>query len=136
MRSTVTFKNGNEFTGELNGFSVPIAGAPEEGGKRLGVSPKTLALTSLAGCTAIDVIMILRKMRVEPDNFSVEAEADTTDEHPKVFKKIFVTYRIRGKGVTREKVEKAVHLSETKYCGVSAMLAKAAPIETHVIIEE
>jgi putative redox protein len=136
MKSIVTYTEGVNFTGEHDGFQIPIGAKPQDGSERKGVSPKTLALTALAGCTAIDVIMILRKMRIEPEHFSVEAEADTTDEHPKVFKKIFLTYRIRGGGVTRDKVEKAVSLSQDKYCGVSAMLRQAAPIEAEIIIEE
>jgi putative redox protein len=74
-------------------------------------------------------------MRLEIDEFSVEAEAETVDLHPKVFRKIFVTYRIKGRDLTEEKVEKAVRLSMDEYCGVSAMLVKATRIETRVIIE-
>jgi putative redox protein len=84
----------------------------------------------------MDVISILRKMKVEPDDFSVEAEADVTDEHPMVFTKIKLIYRLTGKNLPRDKVEKAVNLSQERYCGVSAMLQKAAPVEYEIIIEE
>ena len=96
---------------------------------------KQLTLTSLGACTAMDVISILRKMRIEPVEFSVDVETELTDEHPKVFKKVFITYRLKGEGIDRAKVEKAVNLSQDRYCGVSAMLRKAVPIEHEIIIE-
>ena len=124
------------FMGELDGHEIPIDADEQFGGQDKGPKPKGLTLTSLAGCTAMDVISILRKMRVEPDDFSVEAEADVSDEHPKVFTQIKLTYRLRGKDLPREKVEKAVNLSQDRYCGVSAMLQKAAPVAYEIIIEE
>jgi putative redox protein len=84
----------------------------------------------------MDVISILRKMKIEPEAFFVEARAEVTDDHPKVFEKIRITYSLKGKGLAREKVEKAVQLSQDKYCGVSAMLKKAAPIEYDIVIDE
>ncbi|MCK5406057.1 MAG: OsmC family protein, partial [Candidatus Krumholzibacteria bacterium] len=87
------------------------------------------------GCTAMDVVSILRKMKAELESFSVEAETELTEEHPKVFKKILITYKLKGQNLTMEKVEKAVTLSQDKYCGVSAMLKKAAPIEYNIVIE-
>jgi len=135
MKSSVTLKEGMHFIGELDGFEVPIDADEDVGGKGKGMKPKGLCLTSLAGCTALDVISILRKMRAEPEEFSVETEAETADEHPKVFTKIVVTYRFKGGNIKRDKAERAVQLSEEKYCGVSAMLKKSAPIETCIIIE-
>lgn len=122
--------------GELDGHEVPIDAAEQFGGQDKGPKPKGLTLTALAGCTAMDVISILRKMKVEPDDFSVEAEADVSDEHPMVFKTIKLVYRLKGKDLPREKVEKAVNLSQERYCGVSAMLQKAAPVTYEIIIEE
>ncbi len=135
MKSSVTLKDGMLFNGELHGFDIPIDAAEQFGGRNLGPQPKGLVLTSLVGCTAMDVISMLRKMKSEPEEFSVEAETELTDEHPKVFKSILITYRLKGGDVSREKVEKAVKLSLEKYCGVSAMLKKAAPIEHKVVIE-
>ena len=135
-RSVVRLDKDLVFTGEVGGHQIPIGAAPKDGSERKGVSPKALSLTSLAGCTAIDVTEILRKMRQEIDDFSVEAEGEETDDHPRVFREILVTYRVRGKGIERDKVERAVQLSQEKYCGVSAMLGKAVPIKTKVIIEE
>jgi putative redox protein len=123
------------FEAELDGHNFMIDAAESVGGKDKGPKPKGLSLTSLAGCTAMDVISILRKMRAEPESFSVEAEAEVSEEHPKVFTKIVITYYLKGGDVTQEKAEKAVSLSEERYCGVSAMLRQAAPIETNIVIE-
>jgi len=136
MKSKVELKNGMHFMGTLDGFDVPIDADKSVGGEGRGPKPKGLMLTALAGCTAMDVISILRKMRIEPESFSVETEADLTDDHPKVFKAIRIVYRLKGKGIERDKVKKAVELSQEKYCGVSAMLKMAAPIEYEIVIEE
>jgi putative redox protein len=135
MKSKVVLKDQMQFTGELNGFEIPIDADEAVGGQNTGPRPKGLMLTSLAGCTAMDVISILRKMRIEPEAFSVEAESELTDEHPRVFKKVLITYRLKGEGIDRAKVEKAVNLSQDRYCGVSAMLKMAVPIEYEIIIE-
>ena len=134
MKSNVTLKEGMNFIGDLDGHEIPIDAEAAVGGQDRGPRPKGLLLTSLAGCTAMDVISILRKMQHEPEEFSVEVEGDVTDEHPKVFKNIKITYRIKG-DVPREKAEKAVSLSLDRYCGVTAMLRKAAPIDFEIIIE-
>jgi putative redox protein len=135
MKSRVVLKDQMLFTGELNGFEIPIDADEAVGGQNKGPRPKGLMLTSLAGCTAMDVISILRKMRIEPDQFSVDVESELTDEHPKVFKKVRITYRLKGEGIDRAKVEKAVNLSQDRYCGVSAMMRQAVPIEHEIIIE-
>jgi len=135
MNSKVVLKDAMHFVGELDGFDVPIDADEKVGGQNMGPQPKGLVLTALVGCTAMDVVSILRKMRAEPDTFSVEAETELTDEHPKVFKNVVITYRLKGDNLTRDKVEKAVQLSQDRYCGVSAMLKKAVPIEYKIIIE-
>jgi putative redox protein len=135
MKSKVTLDEGMSFTAELDGFTSTIDADESVGGENKGPKPKGLSLTSLAGCTAMDVISILRKMHAEPEEFSVEAEAEVADDHPKVFTKIIITYYFKGGEITREKAEKAVSLSEERYCGVSAMLRQAAPIETNIVIE-
>lgn len=135
MNSKVVLKDAMHFVGELDGFDIPIDADEKVGGQNKGPKPKGLVLTALVGCTAMDVVSILRKMRIEPDTFSVEAETELTDEHPKVFKNIVITYRLKGDNLTEDKVEKAVQLSQDRYCGVSAMLKKAVPIEYKIIIE-
>jgi len=135
MKSKVTLKDAMHFTGEAQGFEIPIDAKAEHGGTGRGPEPKVLTLTSLAGCTAMDVISLLRKMRAEPASFWVEAEAELTEEIPKVFKHITLTYKLSGGDVTQEKAEKAVALSQERYCGVSAMLRQVAPVDTRVVID-
>lgn len=98
-----------------------------------GPGPKSLLLTSLTGCSAIDVVMILQKMRIQFDELAVEAVAPLTEEHPKVYTEIRLTFKVAGKNIREEKVRQAVELSIHKYCGVAAMLSKHCPI--HYAIE-
>lgn len=135
MKSRVDLKDNMHFMGKLDGFDIPIDADEEFGGKNKGPKPKGLVLTALAGCTAMDVISILRKMRSEPEEFSVEVDADMEENHPKVFKNILIIYYIKGGNVTQEKAEKAVQLSLENYCGVSVTLKKAVPIEHKIVIE-
>ena len=135
MKSRVTLVEKMYFNGELDNHIIPLDADQSVGGENKGPRPKGLLLTSLAGCTAMDVISILRKMRAEPEEFYVETEAEVTEEHPKVFKSIMITYYLRGGKVTKEKAERAVQLSLENYCGVTAMLQKACPIDYKIIIE-
>ena len=123
------------FEANVNGFNIMIDADEAVGGRNLGPRPKPLSLVSLAGCTGMDVISILKKMRVEPEGFNVEVEGELTEEHPKYYHKIHIKYSFSGKDLPMEKLEKAVNLSQERYCGVSAMLSRAAAI-THEIIPE
>lgn len=114
------------------GFTVPLGAAPDVGGDNDGFRPIELMLVSLAGCTAMDVISILNKMRQDVTGFEVKVHADRAAEHPKAFTRIAIEYIITGRNVDRAAAEKAVNLSATRYCSAQAMLTKAAPIE-HVI---
>ena len=134
MQSTVTWNSGLAFTAHQGGHDIPLDAPRASGGQDSGASPKGLLLSGLGGCTGIDVVSILEKMRVALDGFEVEASADLTEEHPKVFKSIHLRYRFRGKDLDMQKLEKAVILSLDRYCGVSAMLAKAAPITWEIEI--
>lgn len=136
MKSRVTLKEGMAFTGELEGFEIPIDAAPEFGGQGAGPKPKGLVLTSLLGCTAMDVISILRKMRAEPEEFWVDAETELTEEHPKTYKHVYVTFHFKGGKIDEKKAQRAVRLSQEQYCGVAAMLKKHCPVEYKIIIEE
>lgn len=136
MKSTVTLKDGMHFIGELQGFEIPLDAAEEVGGQGKGMRPKELSLTSLAGCTAMDVISILRKMKIEPETFSVDVESELTEEHPRVFAWIKLIYRLKGKEIPYAKVERAVKLSQERYCGVSAMLSKVTTIDWEILIED
>ena len=93
-------------------------------------------LTALAGCTGIDVVMILKKMKIVPEAFNVIIEADVTEEHPKHYNKMKVVYQFKGKNLPMDKLEKAVNLSESSYCGVSAVYKKAMEMETEIRIVE
>jgi len=105
-------------------------------GDNTGPGPKKLLLASLAGCTGMDVVSLLEKMRVNFTNFEMDIEADLTEEHPKVYSEIRLIYRIFGSQLNKEKIKKAVDLSQEKYCGVSAMLKKNSPIKYSIEIFE
>ncbi len=124
------------FETEVNGFKIVIDAEENVGGKNRGPRPKPLTLVSLAGCTAMDVISILTKMRVKPDYFNVEVSGELTDVHPKYYHTIYLRYIFRGKDLPMEKLEKAINLSQDRYCGVTAMLQKSAEIIHEIIIEE
>ena len=121
-----------QFESELNGHKITIDADPKVGGENKGPRPKPLMLLSLAGCTAMDVISILRKMRVEPDDFNVEVQADQTDEHPKHYHKMHVIYSFEGNDLPLDKIKKAVNLSEERYCGVSAVYKKAIDMSLEI----
>lgn len=101
-----------------------------------GFSPMELLLMGLAGCTAMDVISILQKKKQDVLGFEVRVAGARAEEHPKVYTDIEIEFIVRGRGVQREAVERAVELSATKYCSASAMLEKAAPIRRLIRIEE
>ncbi len=113
------------FTGDMDGHKITVDATEQSGGSDLGPRPKKLMLTALAGCTGIDVIMILGKMKVVPEAFNVIVEADVTEEHPMHYTKMHVIYQFKGKDLPMDKLEKAVKLSESTYCGVTAAYRKA-----------
>lgn len=122
------------FEGDLDGHKIIVDATKEVGGSDLGPRPKKLMLTALAGCTGVDVIMILKKMKVVPESFNVIIEGDVTDEHPKHYNKIKVIYQFKGKDLPLEKLKKAVKLSEDTYCGVTAVYNKAMEMESEIRI--
>jgi putative redox protein len=98
-----------------------------------GFRPKALILSSLAGCTAIDIVDLLRKMRVEFSDFSIHVGGELTEEHPKTYHTVHLVYSIKLKNhEERDKMEKAVNLSQEKYCGVSAMVKKFAALKVKI----
>ena len=130
----LTWKGNMAFDAELNGHNFIIDANDQVGGKDQGPRPKGLLLTGLAGCTGMDVVSILKKMKVESFTFDLEATADSTDEHPKTYHTIYLNYIFTGENLPINKIKKAIDLSETKYCGVSAMLRKSAEIKTKIIV--
>ena len=99
-----------------------------DGKREDGFGAKALVLSAIAACSGIDIVDILGKMRVQFSDLEIETEAEQTEEHPKVFKDIFVTYKLKTDLSNEDKVKKAIDLSLDKYCGVSAMLRKNSPI--------
>jgi len=115
---------------------VMMDGPKEFFGSDAGIHPKELLLLSLAGCTSSDVIAILQKKRVKLDDFEMNIEADLTEEHPKIYSKIYLEYVFYGKNIKEKDVLRAIELSQTKYCGVTAMLEKTVEIvHSHKIID-
>ena len=106
------------------------------GGQGKGLRPKAMMLTSLAGCTAMDVISLLKKMRAEVADFKVEVVANLTDEHPKFYDKVKVIYRFYGSDFKKDKIEKSVNLSVERYCGVFEMFRQFSDISHEIIYVE
>ncbi|MCW5908493.1 MAG: OsmC family protein [Chitinophagales bacterium] len=130
--SEVIWKGEQKFDALQNGKIFRIDGNQDEDSST-GVRPKALILSSLAGCTGIDVVDLLHKMRVEFSDFSMKVKAELTEEHPKVYDKMYLTYIIRlGNPDDKSKMEKAVSLSQEKYCGVTAMVKKFASLEVSI----
>ena len=122
---------GITFTGKTDSnFWITMDGPKDFGGSDVGIRPKEMLLLSLGGCTASDVASILQKKRVKLDGFELNISADMTDEHPKVYTKMNLEYLFYGKNIKEKDVERAIELSQTKYCGVTAMFEKAMTI-TH-----
>ena len=132
----VSYLGNMAFEAEVDGHKIIVDAAEAVGGENRGPRPKPLMLTALAGCTGMDVVAILKKMRVEFEDFNVTVEGDLTDEHPKQFSKMNVIYRFKGKGLPLDKLQKAVNLSEERYCGVSALYKKAIEITSEIQIVE
>jgi putative redox protein len=132
----LSWKEKMTFDAEVNGHIIPLDADAAVGGEDRGPRPKPLTLVSLGGCTGMDVISILNKMRVEPEDFSVNVSGELTDEHPKYFNKIHIVYTFKGEDLPMDKLEKAINLSQERYCGVTAMLNKVAEITHEIVIEK
>ena len=124
------------FKADIYGHEIIIDASEKAGGENRGPRPKPLMMTALAGCTGIDVVSILKKMRVEFDDFSVSVEGDLTEEHPKQFSKMHVIYAFKGKNLPVDKIQKAIGLSEERYCGISASYRKAFEITSEIKITD
>lgn len=128
MKTVTNWRNDLAFNSEFEGHAIELNGGTGEDGLRLGFSPKALLLSGLAGCSGIDVVDILHKMKVPFTKLSINTEADQTADHPRVFEAITITFIIDAPSESKDKVERAVHLSLEKYCGVAAMLKKNSEI--------
>ena len=131
MKCRVKWLEHMTFVGESgSGHAVVMDGAPEHGGRNLGVRPMEMLLLGLGGCTAFDVVMILKKSRQDIVDCEVTIDADRAEEVPKVFTRIHMHFTVSGSNLDVSKVDKAVNLSAEKYCSASEMLGKTAKI-TH-----
>jgi len=124
------------FNADTLGGNFKIDAAEESGGQGKGVRPKALMLTSLAGCTGMDLVSLLKKMRAEVDGMEINVSGELTDEHPKFYNKVTLEYIFYGTGLKKDKIEKAVELSADKYCGVMEMFRQFAEITTVIKYEE
>jgi putative redox protein len=131
MKIKALWKKGHAFESWQEENHIDI-----DGDRVKGVSPKSLLLSGLAGCSGIDIVDILEKMRVEFSEFTIDVETQQTDEHPRVFKDITITYKMKTAPENEDKVRKAAELSLEKYCGVSAMLKKNSAIDFKIVIKQ
>lgn len=130
MDAKVTWKGRLSFTGTADtGFTVPLGSDPGVGGDNDGFGPLELMAVSLSGCTAMDVISILRKKKQDVTAFEVRTHADQAGEHPHVFTHVLVKYIVTGHDVSPAAVERAIELSTTKYCPAMVMLSKIVQID-------
>jgi putative redox protein len=131
MNARIKWVENVSFVGESgSGHAIVMDGAPESGGRNLGPRPMETVLIGTGGCTAYDVVHILRKGRAAVTDCVVEIQAERAETEPKVFTRIHFHFIVSGRGLKPEQVERAIHLSAEKYCSASIMLAKSAAI-TH-----
>ena len=129
MNISVNWVDGMLMVGKSHsGHSITMDGPPEIGGDNLGVRPMEMLLLGVAGCTMIDVVTTLKKMRQELTHSETKVNAERADDHPKVFTDIHIQFLVKGNDLDSKKVEKAITLSAEKYCSASIMLGKTASI--------
>jgi len=129
MKAEVVQVRGITFIGKSgSGHWATMDGSSDFRGSEGATSPKELVLTALGGCTGADVASILHKMKEKINRFEINLDAETSDEHPKVFTTIHITYKFWGENLKEENISKAISLSQEKYCSVSAMLKKSVEI--------
>ena len=138
MYSRVKWLDYMTFVGETgSGHSVVMDGPPETGGRNLGVRPMEMLLMGMGGCTAFDIVMILKKSRQAVTDCIVELKAERAESDPKVFTKIHVHYVITGRTLSEKHVQRALKLSAEKYCSASIMLGETATVtHDYEIIED
>ena len=135
MKARAKWVEGMAFIGEAgSGHAVIMDGAPEYGGRNIGIRPMEMLLIGLAGCTGFDVVQILKKGREAVTGCEVEVEAERATEDPKVFTRIHIAYRVSGRGLSQAKAERAVTLSKEKYCSASIMLGATAEMSTSLVV--
>lgn len=128
------WKGGLAFESNIDGHKIRTDAPTEAGGEDSAPSPKKLMLTALAGCTGIDVVSILKKMRVEVEKCNITVEGKLREEHPKYYEKIHLIYQFSGKNLPMDKLAKAVKMSEETYCGVMGLYKQGAEITSEIRI--
>ena len=137
MKARIKLAEGMTFVAESgSGHAVVVDASPDVGGRDLGPRPMELVLMGTGACSAVDVVLILRRGRQPIDDCVVDLEAERATEDPKVFTRIRFRYTVTGKGLDPAQVERAIRLSKEKYCSATAMLAKSAEITTEYEIRE
>ena len=137
MDAKVTWQQGLHFSGTAaSGFQVPLGTDEELGGANDGFRPLELMAVSLAGCTAMDVISILKKKQQVVTAFEVTVQADQAQEFPKVFTRALITYLVTGHRLQETAVRRSIELSATKYCPAQSMLGKVVPMELRYEVYE
>lgn len=134
MELTTRWLDGMMFESDLDGHKLLMDAGSEVGGRDRGPTPKPLLMVALAGCTGMDVVSILKKMRQDLESFEVRTRGVLADEHPKKYTSIEVIYDLSGPDLCRDKVVKAVTLSEDRYCGIVATLRPAVEITRRIIL--
>lgn len=132
----INWQGDMSFDATVNGHKMVIDATTAVGGQDKGPRPKPLLLLALAGCTGMDVVSILDKMRIKPDDLKISVEGELSEEHPKIYHKIHIEFHFYGKDLPLDKLEKAVGLSQERYCGVTAMLQKASSITHDILIHD
>jgi len=136
MKARVKWVEDVSFVAETgSGHAVIVDGAPEAGGRNIGMRPMEMVLAGTAACSAFDVVWILKKARQPVVDCVVDAEAERAEQEPRVFTRIHLRYRVAGKGLDPRQVERAVKLSKEKYCSATIMLAKSAEITYEIAID-
>jgi len=137
MQANLRWQGGMQFVAEADsGHALVIDGPPDMGGRNTGVRPMEMILMGLGGCTAIDVVHILKKARQAVEDVDVQLQAERADTDPKVFTKINVHFVVKGQGLKEKQVARAVELSAEKYCSASIMLRGSVEItHSHEIVE-
>lgn len=119
-----------------SGHNLRIDAGPENGGEGSGLRPKALMLSGLAGCSGLDVASLIKKMKLEVDDFTIETIANLTDEHPKYYDSVVIEYHFYGSNLKEDKLQKAVDLSVEKYCGVMEMFRRFAQLEIKTVFHK
>ena len=130
------WKENNVISTDIAGHDITIDLGEDQGGQNQGPRTKKLLLASAAGCTGLDVVEMLRKMRVELKGFDIHIDAEQSDEYPKQYTELKLVYEFRGENLPEKKIERAVKLSFDKYCGVLAMYKSAVPVSYEIKINK